>query len=114
MAELADALDLGSSAARLAGSTPVTRTIGESVRTIRTYIYESIRNDWFFRVLEKIKKFYNYSTRNINLQGDYRVEIKSHNDKKNKKLNMNNCVYNRSNVHSKEQGPVKKLVPNKK
>ena len=26
MAELADALDLGSSAARLAGSTPVTRT----------------------------------------------------------------------------------------
>ena len=27
MAELADALDLGSSAARLAGSTPVTRTI---------------------------------------------------------------------------------------
>lgn len=64
--------------------------------------------------LEKIKKFYNYSTRNINLQGDYRVEIKSHNDKKSKKLNMNNCVYNRSNVHSKEQGPVKKLVPNKK
>ena len=86
MAELADALDLGSSAARLAGSTPVTRTIGESVRTIRTYIYESIRNDWFFRVLEKIKKFYNYSTRNINLQGDYRVEIKSHNDKKIKNL----------------------------
>lgn len=34
--------------------------------------------------LEKIKKFYNYSTRNINLQGDYRVEIKSHNDKKKK------------------------------
>ena len=64
--------------------------------------------------LEKIKKFYNYSTRNINLQGDYRVEIKSHNYKKNKKLNMNNCVYNRSNVHSKEQGPVKKLVPNRK
>ena len=32
MAELADALDLGSSAARLAGSTPVTRTrlIGNS------------------------------------------------------------------------------------
>ncbi len=36
--------------------------------------------------LEKIKKFYNYSTRNINLQGDYRVEIKSHNDKKIKNL----------------------------
>ena len=36
--------------------------------------------------LEKIKKFYNYSTRNINLQGDYRVEIKSHNDKKKKNL----------------------------
>ena len=33
MAELADALDLGSSAARLAGSTPVTRTREESART---------------------------------------------------------------------------------
>ena len=41
MAELADALDLGSSAARLAGSTPVTRTIDESVRTIRTMIYRN-------------------------------------------------------------------------
>lgn len=33
MAELADALDLGSSAARLAGSTPVTRTSKQSVQT---------------------------------------------------------------------------------
>ncbi len=33
MAELADALDLGSSAARLAGSTPVTRTIEVESRT---------------------------------------------------------------------------------
>ena len=39
MAELADALDLGSSAARLAGSTPVTRTIEKYVRVIRTLIY---------------------------------------------------------------------------
>ena len=37
MAELADALDLGSSAARLAGSTPVTRTnmkLNQSIRLI--------------------------------------------------------------------------------
>ena len=27
---------------------PITGTIKESVRTIRTYIYESVRNDWFF------------------------------------------------------------------
>ena len=54
MAELADALDLGSSAARLAGSTPVTRTIDESVRTIRTLIYR-INQKWLiFSFLEKI------------------------------------------------------------
>ncbi len=43
MAELADALDLGSSAVRLAGSTPVTRTSSESVRTfiVRLKIYKS-------------------------------------------------------------------------
>ena len=56
-------------------------------------------------------------------QEDNLLELKNETDKiilgqhfvyNDKKLNMNNCVYNRSNVHSKEQGPVKKLVPNKK
>ena len=43
MAELADALDLGSSGLFRAGSSPVTRTIGESVRTIRTLnIFQSV------------------------------------------------------------------------
>ena len=53
MAELADALDLGSSAARLAGSTPVTRTIDESVRTIRTFRYRINRKIGFFSVFRK-------------------------------------------------------------
>ena len=54
MAELADALDLGSSAARLAGSTPVTRTIDESVRTIRTFRYRINRKIGFFLFLKEI------------------------------------------------------------
>ena len=45
VAELADALDLGSSALRLAGSTPVTRTIGKSVRTIRIFDIFSLKYD---------------------------------------------------------------------
>ena len=45
MAELADAPDLESGAERLAGSTPVTRTSDESVRTIRT-LYININSIW--------------------------------------------------------------------
>ena len=44
MAELADALDLGSSGAIHAGSIPVTCTIDESVRTIRTLNILSVSN----------------------------------------------------------------------
>ena len=51
MAELADALDLGSSAARLAGSTPVTRTSEEPVRTIRTLNIENLHKVLFYVIM---------------------------------------------------------------
>ena len=47
MAELADALDLGSSGYIRAGSSPVTRTSDESVRTIRTLYIENLQKVLF-------------------------------------------------------------------
>ncbi len=54
VAKLADALDLGSSALWHGGSSPFTRTIDESVRTIRTS-YININSIWVdFFVIWKI------------------------------------------------------------
>ena len=54
MAELVDALDLGSSGEIHGGSSPFTRTSVESVRTIRT-LYININSNWVdFFVLWKV------------------------------------------------------------
>ena len=70
MAELADALDLGSSAARLAGSTPVTRTIEVKSRTLAIYLYiKFIVFDimGFFHRLKELMNFYENDHRNIRI-----------------------------------------------
>ena len=56
MAELADALDLGSSGLIRAGSSPVTRTIKESVRTIRTLNIKNLRKVLFYVIMYLSRK----------------------------------------------------------
>ena len=55
MAELADALDLGSSGVTLAGSTPVTRTIEIKSRTLSDSVINKVHNIWYYGLFSLLK-----------------------------------------------------------